>query len=287
MDDLGTTDLVIGPAKLRGVVERVGQGLNKLGLSPNQSSRFALHRGRLESLLNLYGKSVKAPTLSLRRYQQAIYDFCVLDMAMSRLGPAWKPHVEKVLGGNDLPWRDKNDIARNSEFELYLAAVLRRAGFKVWPCEPDVLFEAHGWRLCVAAKRLRSRAKFRERVRDGVCQITRSKVPGFVAVDASVTCLSRDEYAQGKDPHIVSRYVHAALNDLSTELLGVEEFRQPSPFVLGVMLTAFVPTFLIDGSDSTFSTVGERMWITTAEKTNPRAKQINRIARQIAAVPLH
>jgi len=97
--------------------------------------------------------------------------------------------MSKVVDDSILPQDDrKQSVGRNSQFELYIHALCRNAQMlPVTLDEPDVRCSVQGITFGVAAKRLKSIGKFKDRVAEAADQILKSKLPGFIALD---TCIA-------------------------------------------------------------------------------------------------
>ncbi len=98
--------------------------------------------------------------------------------------PEWREVIQKMFGGTELPADDKKQ-ARSMQFEAFVAASLRRSGLVVASDEPDVRVNFKGWRLGVAAKRIRSATQLRHRLADANRQMIRARLPGVIAIEVS------------------------------------------------------------------------------------------------------
>ena len=94
--------------------------------------------------------------------------------------------MHKLLAGHALPQAETHAISRDTQFELYIAAVFRRAGYKVRLDEPDVILQVRGSTVGIAAKRPKTPKKIERRLREARNQIERVGKPGIVAIDVSV-----------------------------------------------------------------------------------------------------
>jgi|GEM_PF-6701050 len=100
--------------------------------------------------------------------------------------PGARDLVQRAMGGNPMPTEDgENAKARDSQFELFLAASFLAAGYKVRIDEPDLIVTVGELELAVAAKRLRSARLLQANVRKAVKQIIRSRHMGIVALEIS------------------------------------------------------------------------------------------------------
>src|SRR4051812_25020017 len=80
---------------------------------------------------------------------------------------------------------EKDTLARDTQFELYLGAILQLGGAEVHGGEPDLRFLYGLEMVGIAAKRISSAAakQVRVHVTKAVEQIQRAKVRGFVAIN--------------------------------------------------------------------------------------------------------
>jgi hypothetical protein len=91
-----------------------------------------------------------------------------------------------MLSGADTEDDDRNPRARNTQFELYVAATLIMGDVGVRLAEPDLRLEYFGEEVGIAAKRVRSLKQLIRRAKDGAEQLRRSGVRGFVALNVDV-----------------------------------------------------------------------------------------------------
>jgi hypothetical protein len=94
--------------------------------------------------------------------------------------------VEMMLSGAETADADANPLARNTQFELYVAAMLAMGGADVRVAEPDLIMRFLGHDVGIAAKRVRSISRVPRIVDEAVAQVTRSARPGFVALNVDV-----------------------------------------------------------------------------------------------------
>ena len=96
--------------------------------------------------------------------------------------------VKRLLKDSVLPQKDRqNSPGRDTQFELYLAAICQNAGLlPVDYAEPDVTCTVEGTKFGIAAKRLKSLVQLRKHVRKAAQQIANTELPGVVALDLSL-----------------------------------------------------------------------------------------------------
>ncbi len=112
--------------------------------------------------------------------------------------PVLRRKLREVLGGAPLPSQDANPHARNTQFELYVAALFQRAGIPTLLREPDGIITAGSVRLGVAAKRPGGPKHVRRLVRDGAKQLRDVGLPGIVAISLDRLFAPNDERIVGR-----------------------------------------------------------------------------------------
>ncbi len=94
-----------------------------------------------------------------------------------RLSAVGRQKLRAMLGGPDITKDETNSIARNTQFELYVGAVLAFGGVSLELEEPDLTVQYLGRVTGIAAKRVRSPPELERRVGDPVEPVTRSGSP--------------------------------------------------------------------------------------------------------------
>lgn len=102
--------------------------------------------------------------------------------------PDWQEKVQRLLLDSVMPGKKAHTPGRDNQFELYTLALLRRAGYQVESTEPDIVVHLSGLpnRIAVAAKRVKSRKKLREKVRGASDQVARSGMKGIIALGVNL-----------------------------------------------------------------------------------------------------
>ena len=94
--------------------------------------------------------------------------------------------LQELVKGSLDPAEDKQSArARNKEFEWYIASLFRRAGLPVALAEPDVLIHYNGSVRAIAAKRVYSRNKLKENVKNATDQIKRAGLTGYIFLEVT------------------------------------------------------------------------------------------------------
>jgi hypothetical protein len=160
-------------------------------------------RSRLPNARDLLVRAETEPTILnsedpsfLERVADAhrtVWDFFVItNAAVERRFRVNTPFRLDVIGtalhGADVAREDRNPLGRNTQFELYVAAVLCLGRAEVNPGEPDLRLLYWGKDTGVAAKRMGSAQprSIAKRVLEGARQIARSGTDGFVAVNIDI-----------------------------------------------------------------------------------------------------
>jgi hypothetical protein len=187
---------------LRDRLAELLQRLRSAGIAVHPSSRF----GRYASELEIAARSeYDTPSDDvLRVWHRLLIEIDDLDIIMTTLSMAppidgWKAKVQATLSGGILRTQDQNDCAaRNTQFELLVASIIRGAGYTIRlgdaaTGEPDVIASAPT-HFAVEAKRPRSRTKLKRNIRTGQRQMARHDLSGLVAVDLTVIENSSDKH---------------------------------------------------------------------------------------------
>lgn len=165
------------------ILERV----ESLGIKISPTSRLMqmlriLESGRIEYVDDRFPVALEA----IRDMYQL--RLIVDEMDTHRNDTRFVANVKKLLQDAATPQDgNSNTPGRDTQFELYLAAIALRAGMSpVEYDEPDVTCTVDGIRFGIAAKRLKSINRFEERVKEGAKQIRRANIPGIIAVDLTI-----------------------------------------------------------------------------------------------------
>jgi len=94
--------------------------------------------------------------------------------------------LEEMLSGADSPDTDRNHLARNTQFELYVAALFTMGDTPVALAEPDLVFDYLGTPCGLAAKRVRSFRQAPRRADEAADQMRAAGLRGIVAVNVDV-----------------------------------------------------------------------------------------------------
>lgn len=94
--------------------------------------------------------------------------------------------LKKSLTGDEVAVEEVDSPGRDTQFELFMHALLVMADIPAWIAEPDLRFLYNGEEVGLAAKRIKRPRKLGPRFNEAVEQIERSGVRGFVAINADL-----------------------------------------------------------------------------------------------------
>jgi hypothetical protein len=190
--------------------------------------------GRLNEYIRQLALSgdVRVPTIpwgfDWQRLHHAVADIAewrfVLDYLANGVETAgWKAKAHLAMKGSARPAEEgKNSGAWDNQFELFMAALCRRAGFGVELAEPDLLVRYNDACVGIAAKRPRSLGNFDKLLARADKQIARSGRSGIIALDISYVSNPGEMYfvAGGGDQPYIRRLVDSFLNDNHARMLN-------------------------------------------------------------------
>jgi hypothetical protein len=155
---------------------RLQELVNRLGIEIPPNSRYKQYINALET-------SAVEPKLRVTS-QIEIYQILSALENITPIEP-WKPTIEKAVNyGTTFPYKDARQTRdRDFQFELYIAGLFQAAGITIHQGEPDIICNFYGFKFGIAAKRIKSKQKIHLRIKEAVTQITKSGIPGIVALD--------------------------------------------------------------------------------------------------------
>jgi hypothetical protein len=156
------------------------------GIKVADGCRLRSYEIRLDQLLRdpraaVEPEVVFAATFDLREVDEVIE---ITDHLPDSLDTEILQLLRKLASGNEHPDDDSSAPAREAQYELYLGAVLRRAGISVKHGAPDLVASWLGEDFFIEAKRPASEKRFDDRLRSAVHQIRRLPRPGIIAICA-------------------------------------------------------------------------------------------------------
>lgn len=154
-----------------------------------------------------------------------------------------KNELKQLFSGSRLPAEDTNTLARNLQYQLYLASRFSNSGMEINCVEPDFNFEYEGEIYSVAAKRITSRNKVIERIKEAEKQILRHDYDGFIAISLDRLLNIANPYILTNNPDVLSSATYELLTGIVKELFDAECFESRDKKVKGMIITLGVPCF--------------------------------------------
>lgn len=149
--------------------------------------------------------------------------------------------LEPLFDGAILPSSDTNTLARDRQFELYMAALFIHSDFKIELKEPDLKFEHHGTYYGIAAKRISSARQIKKRVKEARFQLSKAGLRGLIA-------LSVDRLLPGDVPRVVASSERALDHAGASLIQSILSDHGPTiapllchPNVVGLIVNLVVP----------------------------------------------
>jgi hypothetical protein len=193
----------------REAAQYVVDELRRRGLCVKAGSRFELYASR-------FVKGVYSDTDGLRDQRRltesllALRDVREAEIILEECSDIGAQELMRLADDAILPRTDHSTPGRDRQFELFIGAIGRRGGMQVFfDKEPDLWCEAGRVWYAVAAKRLRSAAKFIDNVRDAAEQIQKSQLlHGIVFIDVTL----------GWNPEMATIYTRRSPGDVAFDL---------------------------------------------------------------------
>lgn len=220
-DALGRADLVLARLAAAGVTV---QADNRIAQAA-RTIRDAKHQG--SSLSTGDAARFHVLTEAHRTILETYAISCALDVDAAGM-------VDKLgwlLKGSGDPRYDSNPTARNTQFELVVAAVLRLAGIPlIRIAEPDIQIDGPGGSFGLAVKRVTSKRKktWQTRVTEASRQLRRQGLNGFLAFNL-------DNHLQDLPADGDKRATNDALVAAVTTLVGMIPLATEGPHILAVI----------------------------------------------------
>jgi hypothetical protein len=190
-------------------------------------------------------------------------------------------NVKKLLQDAATPQDgNSNTPGRDTQLELYLAAIALRAGMSpVEYEEPDVTCNVEGIKFGIAAKRLKSLDRFEERVKQGAKQIRRANIPGIIACDLTI--------ARNPENRPITSSVQSQLSTLTGMAKNRQLFERYEQNIhqwvanAGVRaLLAFEFTYRVSPDSSSWIHEGMMCWFPTTKNNESAASELTAFQRQ-------
>jgi hypothetical protein len=209
----------------------------KLGIRVSSSSRIANYRRVLNNFLAIaQGGDLPKRQPNLKLFHQGMYEIEQLMVIVNDLSSppevqGWKQKVQIIVSGKDLPEdEERKTTARDLQFELFTAALCRRAGYSILLEEPDVVVKHPISDFGIAAKRIKSVNKLSHRIKKAKDQILKSEMDGVICLDVTPLHNPTNAFMIVEDPQIAinevqriaDHFLHRNVKKIRS-LIGTEE----------------------------------------------------------------
>ena len=158
--------------------------LESFGVKINPSSRLIVYKNKLEELVA--NEESLAPTNDLYLFSHALREIIeIIDITNILEGKINEEEVNiihELPSGNFLPEDDKNSMARDKQYELWLKSFLLSRGIPAYIKEPDIFFEWEGSEYPIAAKRPKSQERLDTHIRSANSQLKPYTCGGLISI---------------------------------------------------------------------------------------------------------
>jgi len=198
-----------------------------LGCEIRPSSRVAIFEQHLRRFLKPRYDPRRDPHFDPAVLSHGTRDLFELSFICDTLAKSHRTELRdalpQLLSGAPTPSADRrNRLARNLQFQFFLAGQLAHSGYPITLEEPDAIFVFDGAAYGVAVKRPISAQQVVRRVRDAVKQLARKNLTGFIA-------LSLDRLLPFPGPYLV------AASEAALDMAAKTHIRQTfAPFARAV-----------------------------------------------------
>lgn len=226
---------------------QIKDNLESMNIQLHPSCRFSLYERELEKAITVRDSNLPPSDIDWVLLTEGFKDGMELKEITSskKIIQATRPFLTQVLSGALMPSEDANSMARDKQFELYLAAILERIGFEVRLEEPDIKFLHNSQEYSLAAKRIKSANKIRKRYREAIKQIKQFSNPGFIGI-------SLDYLVRGEGDQIVTAGSPVALDEAGKHMMeyGIKDILAPAissyddEQVVGLITSLALPALL-------------------------------------------
>jgi hypothetical protein len=265
---------------------RIEERLTDSGVSPSSNSRISRYRKIIESFLDIATGRQRQTHMDWRLLHQAIFEVGQIETIIEEflkppISPEWRSRVSELISGQTLPQTEKEQSkARDIQFELFVAARCRAAGYLVEPKEPDILVKDEHRDFGIAAKRPKSPKTLERRIRKGSHQIDDSGMPGILAIDLSLIHNPENKILlfdkPGDDIEFVQRIADHFIQLNSRRIRSMVKL----PNVFGVLVCmaslSFVPSTLQFASATRWTIAN------LCEMSDPHYEQLRKFASRFA-----
>lgn len=223
--------------------------LGRIGYPTNPASRIEAYRSAIRDATSQ--ESAIASDLLIRSIREISELFVIRDrFRCCPITANAKPLFSKLIRGGLHPDEEgQNTAARDSQFHLYLAAVLRFSRVSPVFDEPDLVIPKRS--LGIAVKRLTgtSSTNFKRRIRKGSAQLAQAGLRGLICLNLSEVMAPQREMMHFDSTEAIARFYEESENwfDTFQSRHGSEIGTLIEPtFVIAVLIFWNVVCFLTD-----------------------------------------
>jgi hypothetical protein len=216
------------------------------GVPVPENSRFRVYLARLRPLARDAEVQITQSQMHQLQFDlREIDEFAAIVESFPRgIGEEAENRLRVVLTGSEHPDEESRSAARDTQWELYLRALFRRAQIPAGLGNPDVITTVRKKKIPVEAKRPKSEARLDDRLRKGVSQLEASGSPGVVALSLDHAIRDGRGVLVGQSLADVEAEVQRLVADMISRNLRQIVNRVRDRSVLGFIFHARVPTWI-------------------------------------------
>ncbi|HEV7488014.1 MAG TPA: hypothetical protein VGQ65_20270 [Thermoanaerobaculia bacterium] len=217
------------------------------GIIVNPSSRFSRYAKELKVAAE--SEYDTPPDAVLRVWHRLLIEVDNLDTVLGNLSaePAvggWQGKVQETLSGGVLRTQDRTDCrARNIQFELLVASLIRRAGYAVQLRDPDVVLKLETSEIGIAVKRPRSPTKITTHIGVGQRQLKKAGLTGLVAIDLTILENASDKHLTTSNFGKTEAALIQRFSDITGYVRSVEARAIDTAVVFGLITHLAIPVW--------------------------------------------
>lgn len=130
-------------------IARIRSCASRLGIPVRSSSRVDRLERQLEKFVRVQQSDLRRLGFDWVTFTESMRDVHELDficrVLQDKEGEQIRQLLRDSLAGAVLPHQDRNHLARNTQFQLYVAALFEYSGLLVRLAEPDIIFRCAGF----------------------------------------------------------------------------------------------------------------------------------------------
>lgn len=227
-------------------IDKILSDMIEEGYCVHQSSRYQQFKKDITKLKKIKGLSkLKASQLDLNQIIEGFRDFAELkriyNSGVYKL--CTNDEVKKLMCGARMDVHDSNNNSRTIQYQMLLAAIFKESGYNIEWEEPDFIINFDKKRIAVAVKRIYSKRKLLERIKEAEKQIEKVSEEGIIA-------LSLDRLIDCYNPCIITDNPDMLAKESEKQLIKVikEQFKENhfirKPCIKAILTSVGLPGFL-------------------------------------------